>query len=346
METETSHIASPDYLNYLQKRVNFAFVNAIVPHIQYLVMHNDCVVLPGMGAFIAHCVPARIEGNVMHAPSRTLGFNPAVCHNDGMLASSLARRDGISYQAAANAVRVAIDEMRAVYDVAGEITIERIGTLRRDSNGGMIFEPDRSDRAIAAAAYCGLRDLDLCETTGEATPADETIMLRPERRLSFASVWRVAASVIVLIMLGMVLSTPVIVDRDSRQFASLSIPGPSAAQPVVLPDAQLPLPEPKLYLVMPDRALTTATVSAATTPAVSYRMNPSDRYFLIVASHETAAMARKYINSRPDEQLEILESDGRFRVYAATGTTVSQARDRMLDSDFTAKHPDGWVYRR
>lgn len=68
-------------------------------------------------------------------PTRTLAFNPAVSHNDGMLAASVARREGIGYQAAVATVDSAIDEMMRVYDVAGEVNLPRIGRFYRDSQG-------------------------------------------------------------------------------------------------------------------------------------------------------------------------------------------------------------------
>ncbi|MDE6525141.1 MAG: hypothetical protein K2L66_06245, partial [Paramuribaculum sp.] len=55
--------------------------------------------------------------------------------------------------------------------------------------------------------------------------------------------------------------------------------------------------------------------------------------------------AEAYIAARSAEQLEILERDGRFRVYAATGANIEEAQRPMNDQAFKSLHPDGWVYR-
>ena len=70
---------------------------SIVQHIEYLMMYNDCVVVPGWGALIANYAPSQLQGDTMLKPRRSIGFNPSITHNDGLLATSIARRHGISY---------------------------------------------------------------------------------------------------------------------------------------------------------------------------------------------------------------------------------------------------------
>ena len=73
----------------------------IVRHIEYLLEHNDCVVVPGFGAFIGNIQSAKEDttGQLL-PPCRVLGFNNAITHNDGVLANSIMRRDGVSYEKA------------------------------------------------------------------------------------------------------------------------------------------------------------------------------------------------------------------------------------------------------
>ncbi|MDE6465278.1 MAG: SPOR domain-containing protein, partial [Duncaniella sp.] len=54
-------------------------------HIEYLLLRHDCVVVPGLGALLVHEVHARFDADscTFMPPSRSLGFNPAVTHNDG-----------------------------------------------------------------------------------------------------------------------------------------------------------------------------------------------------------------------------------------------------------------------
>ena len=59
-------------------------------HIEILLLENDCVIIPDFGGFIAHYQPARYikEENLYLPPVRTIGFNPQLTINDGLLVQS------------------------------------------------------------------------------------------------------------------------------------------------------------------------------------------------------------------------------------------------------------------
>lgn len=322
----------------------------LLQHIQYLAKNHDCVVLPGFGALIAHRVAAVVDGELFLPPGRTLAFNPAVSHNDGMLAGSVMRREGISYEAATVAVSDAVKELRELYNVAGELTLPRIGRFYRDAEGAMQFEPATDVRAIAAADFIGLPAVSLeaaSTASRDESEEEEAFVPRVQRFRALRHAGRVAAAIVALLALGAVISTPVIIDRSSRQYASLAAPTVSVAHSIVVPERQGVDYQGELRLMMPDPAEATATVE---TPAAAtergYRMNGADRYLLIVSSHASEAEARRYIAARPAEELAIAEGDGRYRVYAASGNSAAEARSRMADSEFSSLHPDGWVLKR
>ena len=76
-------------------------MNNVVRHIEYLLTRHDCVVVPGWGAWIVQSVSAAVIGNAAPIPPRKwLSFNAALSHNDGMLAHSLMRAEGCSYDEA------------------------------------------------------------------------------------------------------------------------------------------------------------------------------------------------------------------------------------------------------
>ena len=52
-----------------------------------LLADNDCVILPGIGGFIASYEPARydIANKTFASPKRIIGFNSAITLNDGLL---------------------------------------------------------------------------------------------------------------------------------------------------------------------------------------------------------------------------------------------------------------------
>ena len=56
-------------------------------HIEILLLNNDCVIVPGLGGFVAHHVDACYDDveNRFFPPMRTVGFNPKLDMNDSLL---------------------------------------------------------------------------------------------------------------------------------------------------------------------------------------------------------------------------------------------------------------------
>ena len=62
----------------------------LAQHIEVLLLENDCVIVPGLGGFIAHNRPAayHADSHTFEPPMRTVGFNPRLVINDGLLVQS------------------------------------------------------------------------------------------------------------------------------------------------------------------------------------------------------------------------------------------------------------------
>lgn len=77
-----------------------------------------------------------------------------------------------------------------------------------------------------------------------------------------------------------------------------------------------------------------------TAPVV--RFNAEDPYFVVVASFPSAGQASQYMVEHAREKLGVVEMDGKYRVYAATG------RDYASASAMTKRvgRVDAWVCRR
>ncbi len=304
----------------------------LIPHIQYLVVSHDCVILPGWGAIVARHIPACVSEGVLYPPVRELGFNPDVNYSDGMLASSVARREGISYAAAQVAVENAVEHLRNLYDIAGFLALPRIGTFRRSGDGAMTFVPESASRSIANIAFSGLPVMEVASASGSSLTAGEKVARIGGLR-AFA---RGAAAAAVLLALGATLSTPVTVDRAAASYASVPAPSVSAAKPVVLPLAYPA--DTTMFIPVPDASVATDTMKPVAVPA--------HEFYLIVSSHVNRAEASAYVAARPNESLTVLESDRRFRIVAATGATLEEAMKLKGNADFNRRHPDAWVYRK
>ncbi len=74
------------------------------------------------------------------------------------------------------------------------------------------------------------------------------------------------------------------------------------------------------------------------------RCNSSDPYCLVVASFPIREGAVQFIDET-EGNFSILEQDGKFRVYVATGKT-SASTIALREGDIATRFPDAWVCRR
>ena len=67
--------------------------------IKDLLYSNDCVVLPGLGGFIAKYKGATLNTSLhtVYPPQKTIGFNPQIKENDGLLVSALCALNNCTY---------------------------------------------------------------------------------------------------------------------------------------------------------------------------------------------------------------------------------------------------------
>lgn len=186
-------------------------------HIEYLMAHHDCVVVPGWGALIANYQPAEVRQGVILPPSRYIAFNSDVSHNDGMLATSLMRRHNLSFNQACDFVNDTVASYKRHIATGSELAFGHLGFFKLGEKQKLEFAP------LASAEVCdenfGLTNVRIAplesqENHSAAIIAPVTITLR--ERL------KVAASIAAIVGVGMLLSTPVILDR-ATQTASLNV---------------------------------------------------------------------------------------------------------------------------
>lgn len=335
-------------------------------HITYLLSRHDCVIVPGWGAFVASYEPARIDSaaGIIYPPSRTMAFNPSLNHNDGLLTASIARAQGISYDQANEIIATTVKGMHADLAAQGHLLVDQVGTfLLQGDTQAPLFTPANSPltcadcfllRPVAAPALLETVRRDAI-IRGELSPDP----IRPARWIRVAT--RIAASVALLVGMGILLTTPITVDHDIDQ-ASLNpvstiTPPKSATPPAPAQITEQPAPESTSSVSINDDQPTEAKIAkqaatpapeapAAVTKQPTRRMLADDPYCLIVASLPTRGEAESYLRRASDKTLQILEKDGKYRIYAATGRTIAQAQAHNTNGSLGRNYPGAWVCHR
>lgn len=317
---------------------------SIATHIEYLLMSHQCVVAPGLGAFLVHESQAFYDEATSRflPPTRSLGFNQDVNLNDGLLVQSVARRERISIENARQKVDTAIASFRRQLEDTSILPIGNLGEMSL-AGGRLIFEP--SDHSAVALPYRGLTPLNIRPlTTATSRMADDDDREERKSPTVFPIALKVAASLIIaLLACGIFLTTGNLIgDRQTADRASLDsglrqniaavLPAPDAME------SELPLSrEITLTIAMPPAEAETQKTAAPSSVAPV-----PDRYLLVVGSFPTLEASRRFVGS--DTSLSILEMDGRYRIYAASAPTMAEA-NRLVDGVREA-HPSVWICKR
>ena len=117
-------------------------VISLARHIELLLLEHDCVIVPGFGGFIANHAEAKYCGSEEHLflpPYRTIGFNPQLQVNDGLLVQSYMTAYDASYPAAYLQMEKEIAAMIDELEMTGEYVLEHIGSFKKDMNQHLTF---------------------------------------------------------------------------------------------------------------------------------------------------------------------------------------------------------------
>lgn len=115
----------------------------ITLHIERLLVHNDCVIVPGLGGFVAQDCSAKYveEEELFLPPYRSVSFNQRLTMNDGLLVHDVAQHHHLEYKEAVRVVDEEVAKIRETIEDHGKYTFHGIGTLRNSAKGIYEFEP-------------------------------------------------------------------------------------------------------------------------------------------------------------------------------------------------------------
>jgi len=109
-----------------------------------LLYEHDCVIVPRWGGFLAQYRPARLDKarNLVHPPTKEVGYNRHLLRNDGLLADRLALREGIDHAEAVSLLDKEVETWRSALEKTGRLELPRIGIFFHDAEKNLQFDPD------------------------------------------------------------------------------------------------------------------------------------------------------------------------------------------------------------
>lgn len=297
-------------------------------HIEYLLSTRDCVIIPGFGAFLAFRRNARIDesSGKVFPPEREICFNSAITNSDGLLASSIARKERISYEAAAQEVERMKVELEENLKEYGEVSLGQTGSLIYE-NGRVSFAPRRSAYENSLMAGLGAVPMPGKNEDREVPRREEEI---PGGYYHFR-ISRQAVRIASMIAVVIAVALGIIVPCD---FTPRHLPPVKAS---VIPSVTKSVPAGiRKAAEVPAKAVEPADSSAS-----------AGKYHLIVATFRSREDAELFLSQNKDyasHSMRILPGGKRFRVSVESAASRQDLLPLMRDKSFSSRFPGSWIW--
>ncbi|MCI7316946.1 MAG: hypothetical protein MR542_02655 [Bacteroidales bacterium] len=289
----------------------------MIEHIEYLMLSNDCVVVPGFGAFIAQYTSSNncAQNSTFTSPKRSISFNASINHNDGLLANSIAKKASIPYAEALKQIEKSTTICRQALSDGSEVPFGRLGFFISNAEGHIEFIPFHHE--LANDDFFGLQSFSFPtlaernaqvanEETVSETYSEPEINIGRRNWFSHKAV-QIAASIVMLVCLTFALSTPIIVDKPTHQLATLNVPTPTM---------------PKHKVVKTEEISLQKQVEAA---SEKKEANSNGRYAIIICSLKKQSQVAQYFQENKDiNPANVIKKNGYYMIYFNRGDNYQE----------------------
>tara|TARA_R110001632_G_scaffold112095_1_gene222988 strand:+ start:14992 stop:15894 length:903 start_codon:yes stop_codon:yes gene_type:complete len=115
---------------------------ATANYIKDLLYRYDCVIVPNFGGFVTNRISARIDAdsNTFYPPTKEVGFNSHLTHNDGLLANYIASSENISFEQANAKISKIVADWNSTIKTE-TIVLDNLGSFSLNGKNQLIFSP-------------------------------------------------------------------------------------------------------------------------------------------------------------------------------------------------------------
>ena len=116
---------------------------AIANYIKDLLYRYDCVIVPHFGGFVTNKISTQIhkDSHNFFPPTKQVGFNVNLTHNDGLLANYIASLENISFDQATSKIEDIVAVWNATIKTA-PLQINNIGSFSLNEKNQLVFSPN------------------------------------------------------------------------------------------------------------------------------------------------------------------------------------------------------------
>ena len=196
-------------------------MQSIEKHIIDLFRKHDCVIVPDFGGFLLTYKSARFSpsGDELLPPSRVVSFNRSLVTNDGLLASSVASLENISYSEAISQLSDKVKIWRDQLNASKEVRIDDVGVISLNNEGKWQFQAASTQNFLISSFGLSTLQIRLEEAPEirHSREEDEESIVKPIRTTK--APWAIAIAASILIVMGI---SGVLFDNYFKSFSGIA----------------------------------------------------------------------------------------------------------------------------
>lgn len=339
----------------------------LVRHIEILLLENDCVVIPGFGGFITHYMPATWDDkeNVFFPPTRTIGFNPQLRMNDGILVQSYMNAYNTDFSDATKILEQEVSMLIDTLHKDGKVDLPNLGELTLSIHGIYVFSPHNNE--IVSPLFYGLDVFeikDVAELQQSLIEQDivpqyemknkETYEIRINRALVRNAVAAVAAILLFFYMSAPIENTYVENSNYAQLlpadlFGKIEQQSLLTASVIATPDVAMeiqPIEEEEMFEAVPE---VIDQVEIVVPEPVEEIKKPSKLHHIIIASVTSEIDAQKMaskLNEQGYPDARVLTGDNRIRISIASYAAKAEADIQLGEIRKNDIYKNAWLLVR
>ncbi len=318
-------------------------MNDFFSHIEFLLLRHDCVIVPGLGALITAWSSATIdmEKGILLPPSRTIVFNSSVSNDDGLLANSIARKEGLTFEESRQVIARNVSIIKESLLIHKFIQLGNIGSLSVGEEGKLIFAPAKID--YSDAENSGFLPIDLFKSNLDSNESDRNFLNNQEtshdadklsdRRnhgfnrkfIQFAASFMILSAIALTFILNPIPS-------DNRQQKASVVPVESI---ISISNDKEKLAEEEVI-----------NENEEVVSEVIVNNEPESIFYLIVATFSNFNEAENYVEKYSTENypLTVVASKKMTRVSVASSSDKEDLRKKLNSKEIHSRFPNAWIW--
>jgi hypothetical protein len=173
-------------------------MNKTIEHyISNLLYLHDCVIIPGFGGFVGNKKSAYIHpvSGIIYPPSKEFLFNKNLTQNDGLLATHIAKEEGLDLSKTSNLIDNFAQNIQTELNSKSAFKLQKVGTFTKGKEGNISFLQNKNHNYNLASF--GMQTNHKSKKVEHSINEDKEVIVKTIKQKDLSKTFLRAAAVII-----------------------------------------------------------------------------------------------------------------------------------------------------